>query len=78
MFAAGVGASAAVLLALGHIEQDLSVARGDRLPAQLLVHDMDVDGKLDPDREVLGPAVVPGMQVRRSLRYVPPPGYRWR
>ncbi len=43
-----------------------------------VMHDMNVDGELDPDREVLELAVVPGMRVRRLFRYIPPPGYRWR
>jgi hypothetical protein len=40
-----------------------------------VMDDMTFDGELDPDREVLELAVVPGMRVRRLFRYVPPPGY---
>lgn len=40
--------------------------------------DMNVDGELDPDREVLELTVVPGMRLRRLFQYTPPPGYRSR
>lgn len=48
------------------------VVKSDVMP------DRNVDGELDPYREVQELTLVPGMRLRRLFTYTPPPEYRWR